>query len=103
MKKLGQLLSGLFLILVFIAAITFSNINSTPVNISFGRWEFQAVPVSVWIIAAFVTGGCLGLLLGLGIWRNFRSKSKIKRLIKQLAESQQEVSQLRTISMKNIQ
>jgi putative membrane protein len=103
MKKLVRLLSGLFIILVFIAAITFSYINSTPVKISFGSWEFQEVPVSAWIIAAFVVGGFLGLGLGLGIWRNFRSKSEIKRLQKQLANSQQEVIKLRAISIKDLQ
>ena len=102
MRKITSLLSGLFLILVFTASITFAYFNSTPVSISVGAWEFPSQPVSVWIIGAFVIGGAVGLLLGLGIFRNLKSRTEIRRLNKQLADAKQEVSQLRTTSLKDI-
>jgi len=103
MRKIGSLLSGLFLILVFVISITFSYFNNTPVAIVFGSWQLSSQPVSVWIISAFVTGGTIGLLLGLGIFRNLKSRSEIRRLTKQLSEAKQEVDQLRAISLKDLQ
>ena len=50
----------------------------------------------------FVIGGTIGLLLGMGIFKNLKSKSEIRRLRKQLDEAGQEVSQLRTMSLKDL-
>ena len=102
MRKINNLLSALFLILVFTASITFSYLNTTPVEISIGAWELPPQPVSAWIIGSFVSGGIIGLLLGLGIFKNLKSKSEIRRLRKQLDEAEQEVSQLRTMSLKDL-
>ena len=101
MRKLAQLFSGLFLVLVFIVSITFSYFNTTPVAISFANWQFPAQPVSVWIIGAFVSGGLLGLLFGLGLVRNLKARAEIRRLTRQLEQSQQEVSRLRTTAFRD--
>lgn len=101
MRKLGQFLSGLFLVLVFIASITFAYFNSTPVAISFADWQFPAQPVSVWIIGAFVCGGLLGLLLGLGLFRNLKSRAEIRRLTKQLERAQEEATNLRAAALRD--
>lgn len=103
MQKLSNLLSGLFLILVFIVSITFTYFNSTPIIIRFGNWQFTELPVSVWIIGAFVSGGLLGLLLGLRFFSGLRSKSEIKRLNKKLLAAQLEVDHLRSQSVKSLQ
>ena len=102
MRKVANLLSGLFLILVFAATITFAYFNTTAVSIKFGSGVLATQPVSVWIIGAFVSGGTLGLLLGLGIFRNLKSRSEIRQLTKQLSEAKQEVSDLRAISLKEL-
>jgi len=101
MHKLAQLLSGIFLVLVFIASITFSYFNTEPVAIAFANWKFPAQPVSVWIIGAFVLGGLLGLVLGLGLFRNLKSRAEIRRLKKQLKQAKQEVEDLRAKSVKD--
>ncbi len=103
MRKITRLLSGFFLILVFVASTSFSYFNTTPITIAIGSWELSPQPVSVWIIGAFVSGGVLGLLLGLGIFRNLKSRSEIRRLNKQLSDAKQEVSQLRAMSLKDLQ
>ncbi len=103
MRKLGNLFSGLFLVLVFVASITFSYFNATPVAISFGNLEFPALPVSVWIIGAFVSGGIIGLLLGLGIFRRLRSRSEMRRMKKELTAAKQELKQLRSVSLRDLQ
>ena len=103
MRKIGRLLSGFFLILVFVASTAFTYFNTTPVSIAFGNWQLTAQPVSVWIIGAFVVGGSLGLLLGLGLFRNLKSRSEIRKLNKQLTDARQEVGQLRAVSLKDLE
>jgi hypothetical protein len=49
-----------------------------------------------------VTGGFLGLLLGLGLFRNLRSRVVIRRLNKALREAEKEVSNLRSLSLRDI-
>lgn len=95
MRKLGNFFTGLFLVLVFITSMAFGYFNSVPMAISFANWQSSPQPVSVWVIGAFVGGGLLGLLLGIGVFRNFRFRAEIKRLTKQLKQAQQEVVSLR--------
>ena len=99
MRQLTQLLSGFFLLLVFAVSVTFTFYNSVPVTIGIGSWQFQPQPVSVWIIGAFVSGGLLGLLLGLGLFRNVKSRVEIRRLTKALIEAEQKVSSLHSLSL----
>jgi len=92
MRKITKILSGFFLITVFGVSTTFSYFNTAPVSIAFGNWQLSPQPVSVWIIGAFVAGGSIGLLLGLGIFRQLKSRTEIRRLRKQLKAAKQEVS-----------
>ena len=80
-------------------SVTFTFYNSVPVTIGIGSWQFQPQPVSVWIIGAFVSGGLLGLLLGLGLFRNVKSRVEIRRLTKALIEAEQKVSSLHSLSL----
>lgn len=98
MRQLTQLLSGFFLLLVFAASVTFTYYNSIPVAIGIGSWQLPAQPVSVWIIGAFVSGGLLGLVLGLGLFRNLKSRVEIRRLMKALNDAEEEISSLRSLS-----
>ena len=99
MRQLTQLLSGLFLLLVFGVSVTFTYYNSIPVTISVGSWQLQAQPVSAWIIGAFVSGGLMGLLFGLGLFRNLKSRAKIRKLTKALIEAEVEISKFRSMSI----
>jgi len=101
MRQLTQLLSGVFLLLVFAVSVTFTYYNSTPVTIGIGTWQLQPLPVSVWIIGAFVSGGLLGLLLGLGLFRNLKSRVEIRRLTKALTFAEEEVSNLRSLPLRD--
>ena len=97
MRQFTRLLSGFFLLLVFVVGVTFTYYNSTPVTISIGSWQLQAQPVSVWIIGAFVSGGLLGLLFGLGLFTNLKSRAKIRKLSKALIEAEEEISNFRSM------
>lgn len=102
MRKLANILSGLFLVVVFLAAIIFAYYNTDPVALTFGNWEFGARPVAVWVIGAFVCGGAIGFFIGLGIFRSFRSAAESRRLKKELAQAKQEVRKLRALSLKDL-
>ena len=101
MRQFTQFLSGVFLLLVFAASVTFTYYNSIPVTIGIGPWQSQPLPVSILIIGAFVSGGLLGLLLGLGLLRNLKSRVEIRRLTKALMEAEEEVSNRRLLSLRD--
>jgi len=102
MRKLRNWFSGLILMLVFIAGIIFSYYNTEPVVLVFGSWRSQALALSVWVIGAFVAGGLLGLLVGVGVFRQRRMRKEIRRLKKELAVSRQEMKQFRALSLKEL-
>ncbi len=102
MRRLGRILSGIFLFLVIVLSIVFIYYNSTRVSIQFGSLQLPTLPISVWILGAFVLGGIMGLTLGLRFFPNLKSRAEIRRLNKKLSETKQEVSQLRTMSLKDL-
>lgn len=102
MRNLSNLLSGFFLLSVFVAAITFTYFNTDSVSITFGTLVFSPLPVSVWIIGAFVFGGALGLLLGLNFLYQLKSRAELKRLTKELENARREVKQLRKLTLRDL-
>ena len=102
MRNLSNFLSGFFLLLVFIAAITFTYFNTESVSITFGTLVSSPLPVSAWIIGAFVFGGALGLLLGLNFFYQLKSRAELKRLTRELENARREVKQLRKLSLRNL-
>lgn len=102
MRNLSNLLSGFFLLSVFIAAITFTYFNTESVSITFGTLVFSPLPVSVWIIGAFAFGGALGLLLGLNFLSQLKSRAELKRLTKELENARREVKQLRKLTLRDL-
>ena len=103
MRKLSQVFSSLFLLLVFIGSISFSYLNTTEISITLGNRVLAPLPVSVWIIGAFVSGGVIGLVLGLSLFRQLRARHEIRRLKKKLADSRQESQQLRAMTLKDLE
>ena len=99
MRQLTRLLSGFFLLLVFGVSVIFTYYNSIPVSISVGSWQLQPQPVFTWIIGAFVFGGLLGLLFGLGLFRNLQSRVQIQRLTKALSDAEKKISNFRSVSI----
>ena len=102
MRKISSLLSGLFLILIFTASVTFTHFNSEPVSISVGAWQFPSQPISVWIIGAFVLGGLIGLLFGLEIFKNLKLRAENRYLKRQLDKAKKQVLQLRGKTSKEL-
>jgi len=71
MKKLIKSLTGFFLLIVMVLSLGFMRANDALVSLSFGAIESQERPVGLWIAAAFVLGGLLGLMVGLRLFFEF--------------------------------
>jgi uncharacterized integral membrane protein len=71
MKKLIRTLTGFFLLIVMVLSLGFMRANDALVSLSFGAIESQERPVGLWIAAAFVLGGLLGLMVGLRLFFEF--------------------------------
>jgi len=84
MRSIGRLLTAFVLVSVFVASIAFIYLNPTPIIVSLGVFDFVELPVSFWIIGAFVLGGLLGLIFSFGWVRNIALRSKIVRLTNEL-------------------
>ena len=80
MRSISRLLTATVLVFVFVTSIVFVHLNPTPVIITIGIFDFVKLPVSIWIVGAFVFGGVLGLLFSLGWFRNLILRSKINNL-----------------------
>ena len=102
MRKLSNLLSRFVLLSVFVAAITFTYFNTDSVTITFGTIVFEPLPVSAWIIGAFVLGSVLGLLLGLNFLSQLKTRAQLKRMSKDLENARREVKQLRNLSLRDL-
>ena len=102
MHKSRRLLTALFLLLVFIASVDFSFLNTVQVPLSLGSWEFSPQSLALWIISAFALGGLLRLVFAVGVSNYFKKQTEKRRLRKQLKLAESELSKLRSISTKSL-
>lgn len=81
-----------------VVAIIFSTLNysSVPLNYLFGQTR---LPLSVLLVVAFIGGFIAGLLLD--AWLMYRQKARIRRLERQLATCESEISNLRKLPLKD--
>ena len=94
MKSISRILMLLLFIVALLAGLVFSGHNQTRVVLWLGT-EFGAQPVSLWMISAFISGGLVGLLLGLGLWQSRVSRGKFKQLQKKLLLAENELKMLK--------
>ena len=90
MKSVSRFLVLLLFIIALFAGLVFSGHNQTQVALWLGT-ELPARPISLWVITAFISGGLLGLLLGLGLWRSRASRKQLKLMQKKLLQAENEL------------
>ena len=86
MKKLIRTLTGFFLLIVMVLSLGFMRANDALISLSFGVIESQERPVGLWIAAAFVLGGLLGLMVGLRLFSSLIGRLEIARLRSRIAK-----------------
>lgn len=93
-----RIISYIFLLIVILLGITFAvlNHNEVPINFYVGQRIF---PLSFLLAISFVTGGLIGLFVGMGLL--LKIKIKNYRLQQQLKISEKEVENLRAIPLQD--
>lgn len=94
MKSLIRFLLFLFIVLVVLAGALFSFNNTATIPLWIGT-ELKPQPVSLWVIAAFVAGGLLGLAFGFGFWNKFRLTMQLKSMESKLQRNNAELADLK--------
>ena len=79
MKSLFRFLTLLFFVGLILLAFLFAVKNTMPVSLWLGI-TLPEYSVGIIVIATFILGGILGLLLGLGIFRQLKYRIKIRQL-----------------------
>lgn len=102
MRRLLRLLSLLFLLLLFAVSVAFTYYNAAPVELRFGDHALPPLPVSALLLGTFVGGGLLGLLCGLRLFQQTRCRAELRRVRRQLQDAEQEVAQLRSLTLKDL-
>jgi uncharacterized integral membrane protein len=94
MKSVIRFLWFLLFLLVVLAGFVFTMRNPEPVALWLGL-QFSPRPLSVWLLAAFIFGGLIGLSLGLGIWRGLKARLALRQQRQRLEQQEQLIAQLR--------
>jgi uncharacterized integral membrane protein len=94
MKSLARFVLILLLIAVLLAGFLFTLNNTTSVPLWLGV-PLNPQPLGLWILLAFGSGGLLGLLLGLGLWRRYRQRAEARQLRAKLRQLEQELQELK--------
>lgn len=97
MKGISRFLMVLLFLVALFAGLVLSSPNQTPIPLSLGA-EFGAKLVSLWVIASFISGSLVGLILGLGLWRNMTSPRNIKKLQQKLVLTRIELMKARQLN-----
>lgn len=88
MKGLYHFIKFLLFAGMVLLAFLFAVNNTTEVSLWIGR-ELQPVSIGVLLIVVFILGGFLGLVLGLGIFRQLKYVLEIRQLRSQVKKLQE--------------
>lgn len=91
MKLVKRILTGLLLLVIAACTVLFALSNPSSVEVDFLAFSFSA-SLAGFLIGAFVLGGLLGLLAGLGVL--LRLKTSQLRTGRKIKQFEQEISKL---------
>jgi len=87
MKGFLRFITFLVFIGIVLLAFLFAVNNTSEVSLWIGI-ELPAISVGVLVIATFILGGLLGLILGIGVFRQLKTLVQLRQLRSQLAKLQ---------------
>lgn len=94
MKSVIRFLWFLLFLLLVLAGFLFTIRNPEPISLWLGV-QFDPKPLSIWMLAAFISGGLLGLSLGLGIWRGLKTRLVLRQQRQRIEQQEQTLAELR--------
>lgn len=96
MNFIKSLLFWLVAIIVFFVALLAAVDNSDAVALTFLDWSTPAVPVSWWVLAAFITGVVFTSMVN--TWSNTRLRLKARQANKQVSKINQSLDKAKAES-----
>lgn len=99
MRFFKTLIVALLFLLVMLIGITFSIHNTDKVAIDLVFIQLPEASLSLWLIAAFVTGGFLGVVLS--VFTIFTLKTRLGSAKRKISSAQKELDQLRVSNLKD--
>lgn len=78
MSKIRRFLAAIFTLAIFMCSVVFFRLNTALVELKFGPWTTPPHAVSVWVIASFLCGSILGVLLSLGLFQRLKLRFALK-------------------------
>ncbi|MGH1461453.1 MAG: LapA family protein [Neptuniibacter sp.] len=99
MRFIKTLIIALLLLVVLIVGITFSIHNTEKVVIDLVFIQLPEASLSLWLIAAFVVGGFLGVILS--IFTVFTLRTRLGSAKRKVNSAQKELDQLRVSNLKD--
>lgn len=99
MRFIKTLVVALLCIVVLMIGIFFTIHNTEKVAIDLVFFQLPEASLSVWLIAAFFTGGLIGILLS--ITTVFMLRTRLGSARRKIASTQKELDQLRVANLKD--
>lgn len=95
---MARILLGILFLILLILGLSFAVLNagSVPLNYYLGKVE---LPLALVVVAALAVGAILGVLVSLGMV--LRLKRQVRQLRRQVQTAEKEVTNLRTIPLKD--
>ena len=93
MKTIGRLLFYLVLVAVLLFWTVFTVYNPDPLALKLLSWQSSSLPISIWLLGAFILGGIGGIMLCAGAY--LKGKAAQKDLKLELERRQVEEDQSR--------
>jgi putative membrane protein len=93
-----RVLTIIFCSVLVVFGISFAGLNSSEVVVNY-YFNSQALPLSLLLVMTLTFGACLGLLVGLCIY--IKLKGQIIRLQRRIKLIDKELTELRTLPLKN--
>ena len=82
------------LLIAFVVALLAASDNSEAVALRFMSWETPSVPVSWWVLMAFLLGTGFGLMLG--FFTNTRLRMNVRSANREISKRERELDEARS-------
>ncbi len=96
MKSISRFLLLVLLVLVVLAGFIFI-INNDEQTALWVIIELPPRAIGLWVLAAFIAGGLVGMLLGYGVWNKVKTRMQLMMVQKKLQQSQHEITRLQQL------
>jgi len=98
---MARFISIFFIILILLLVLLFTKLNAEPVSLNYYLGQIEQ-PLALILVVTFVAGSLIGLLSSVLVILSSRHEvSKLRKQIKQIKHTEQEVMNLRSIPIKD--